>query len=69
MKNAINCVNKNRSVKKPASGHQNFKKNKDGTFDLLIGSVRYGRYAEITKELLAFRDQARAKQGLPPADY
>lgn len=60
---------KNKALNKSNSGRQNFRKNKQGTVTLMIGSIIYGTFPEITPELIEFRDRARAKQGLKPADY
>jgi hypothetical protein len=60
---------KNRALTHAKSGRQNIRKNKQGTYTLMIGSITYGNFTEITPELIAFRDKCRAKQGLPPAEY
>jgi len=52
--------------------HQNFHMNKNGTYYMLVGSIRYpGSYKpeEITPEVLALRDERRAKQGMSKAQY
>jgi hypothetical protein len=60
---------KYKAVYRAKSGRQNIRKNKQGTYTLMIGSITYGNFTEITPELIEFRDKCRAKQGLPPAEY
>lgn len=58
----------NRSKGRPKSGYSNFYTTGRGKTGLKIGAVDYG-LMEPTPENIAFRDNALAKQGLPPAKF
>lgn len=56
-----------RNKTRSRSGHQNMKKNKDGTFSVTIGGFPLGTFDEQTA--IKKRDDYRAANGMSEAEY